>query len=145
MSSALVLSLTAAARFETRWQPERRAALATEGLHKQTFPAHCDLAVVGGGWGGAYLAWRLAVDTQTVDASKVCVFEGNGRAGGRIFSVRGLPHFGDLAIDVGGYRFQESQKLPADLVFHALKLPTACYDFSCQAACEGVNCYVIKD
>ena len=72
-------------------------------------------AVVGAGWGGSYLAWRLSVDTQTVNASGVCVFEGNGRVGGRIFSVRDLPHFGDLTVDVGGYRFQETQKLPADL------------------------------
>ena len=49
--SALLLSLTTAARFETRWQPERRAALANEGLQKQAFPKHCNLAVVGGGWG----------------------------------------------------------------------------------------------
>jgi hypothetical protein len=111
----------------------------------QPFPSHCDLAVVGAGWGGAYLAYRLAVDTKTVDASKVCVFEANGRVGGRIFSVHDLPHFGDLAIDVGGYRFQEVQKLPGDLVFNALKLPTACYDWDCAASCEGTTCYVIKD
>ena len=107
--------------------------------------------MVGAGWGGAYLAWRLSVDTKTSDASNVCVFEAKGRVGGRIRHIflRDLPHFGDLTVDVGGYRFQETQKLPADLVFSALKLETACYDYSCQANCEGTvssaTCHVIKD
>ena len=51
-----------------------------------------------------------------------------------------------LAVDVGGYRFQESQLLPAQLVWKALELPTTCYDYGCQAECEGPqNCYVIKE
>jgi len=37
------------------------------------------------------------------------------------------------------------QRLPADLVWGALKLPTACYDWKCQAQCEGTTCHVIKD
>lgn len=133
----------AAVGFQSRWDASlgRTRSLATP----PAYPQHCDLAVVGAGWGGAYLAWRLSVDTNTVDASKVCVFEANGRVGGRVFSVRDLPHFGDLTVDVGGYRFQETQKLPADLVFSALKLETACYDYSCQANCEGTVCHVIKD
>jgi len=136
---------TSATRFQSKWRPDLQRAVAVDHEAPTRFPAHCDLAVVGAGWGGAYMAWRLSVDTKTVNASNVCVFEANGRVGGRIFSVRDLPHFGDLAIDVGGYRFQEVQKLPADLVFSALKMPTACYDWSCQAECEGVKCYVIKD
>jgi len=133
----------ATANFQSRWNGLDAAAAPSAGGR---FPSHCDLAVVGAGWGGAYLAWRLSVDTQTVNASSVCVFEANGRVGGRIFSVHDLPHFGDLAVDVGGYRFQETQKLPADLVFSALKLPTTCYDYGCQGGCEGSqNCYVIKD
>jgi protoporphyrinogen oxidase len=62
----------------------------------------CELAVVGAGWGGVYAAWRLAIDTKTIPARGVCVFEANGRVGGRVFSVRDLPHFGELTIDVGG-------------------------------------------
>jgi hypothetical protein len=58
---------------------------------------------------------------------------------------QGLPNFADITVDVGGYRFQESQKLPADLVWKALELPTTCYDWKCAQACEGVTCYVIKD
>lgn len=67
-----------------------------------SLPTHCELAVVGAGWGGVYAAWRLAIDTKTISARGVCVFEANGRVGGRVFSVRDLPHFGELAIDVGG-------------------------------------------
>jgi len=130
--------------FRTNWQPHLQAATADEAVNV-TRPTHCKLAVVGAGWGGAYLAWRLAVDTTTVNASDVCVFEANGRVGGRIFSVHGLPNFADITVDVGGYRFQESQKLPADLVWKALELPTTCYDWKCAQACEGVTCYVIKD
>ena len=83
----------------------------------------CELAVIGAGWGGVYFAWRLAVDAKLMNASSVCVFEANGRAGGRIFSIHGLPQFAVLAVDVGGYRFQETQRLPADLVWSALELP----------------------
>ena len=135
------------AAFKTRWQPSLRTGAADASLANAdaAMLSHCSLAVVGAGWGGAYAAWRLAVDTSTIDASKVCVFEANGRVGGRIYSLRGLPGFADLAVDVGGYRFQETQKLPADLVWNALKLATACYDWNCTAQCEGTTCYVIKD
>ena len=130
--------------FRTRW--DGRRAVAVESLANTALPTHCDLAVVGAGWGGAYLAWRLAVDTDYVAANRTCVFEANGRVGGRVYSVHDLPHFGDLAVDVGGYRFQESQLLPAQLVWKALELPTTCYDYGCQAECEGPqNCFVIKD
>lgn len=45
-----------------------------------------------------------------------------------------------------GYRFQETQRLPADLVWSALEMPTACYDFECHGECEGPqNCYVLRD
>ena len=130
--------------FRTRW--DGRRAVAVESKADIALPTHCDLAVVGAGWGGAYLAWRLAVDTDYVAANRTCVFEANGRVGGRVYSVHDLPHFGDLAVDVGGYRFQESQLLPAQLVWKALELPTTCYDYGCQAECEGPqNCYVVKD
>ena len=131
--------------FRSRWRPDLGFAVADATALPDALPAHCRLAVVGAGWGGAYFAWRMAVDTKTVDAKDVCVFEANGRVGGRIYSIHGLPNFADLAVDVGGYRFQQTQKLPADLVWKALKLPTQCYDWQCAANCEGTTCYVIKD
>ena len=60
-----------------------------------SFTFQTRLAVVGAGWGGAYIAWRMAVDTKALNATDVCVFEANGRVGGRIYSVRGLPGFAD--------------------------------------------------
>ena len=144
--SAPTTAMEHAASFRARWNPASATAIAPAALDSQEqYPDHCSLAVVGAGWGGAYAAWRLAVDTQTVDASKVCIFEANGRVGGRIYSIHGLPHFADLAVDVGGYRFQETQRLPADLVWSALKLPTTCYDWQCAQQCEGTTCYVLKD
>ena len=143
MAALLVATAMATEEFRTTWPAATCSA--AHNVEEAPFPKHCKLAVVGAGWGGAYTAWRLAVDTSTIDAKDVCVFEANGRVGGRIYSLHGLPHFADLAVDVGGYRFQQTQRLPADLVWSALKMATACYDWKCAANCEGTTCYVIKD
>ena len=42
----------------------------------------CDLLIVGGGPGGVYAAWRLAVDTATLPGPSICVFERAARVGG---------------------------------------------------------------
>jgi len=88
----------------------------------------------------------IAIDNSSLlGPSDVCVFEASSRVGGRVLSIRDLPGMGDLTIDAGGYRFIETDLLPAQLVWDALKLPTACYDYNCSAQCQGSNCYVIKD
>lgn len=135
-----------AARFRAEWRGGRAGAPAAAAA--RPLPAHCGLAVVGAGWGGVYFAWRAAVDSGAVAAAgDVCVFEANGRVGGRVFSVHGLPGLEDLALDVGGYRFIEDDKLPAQLVSDALRLPTTCYDYSCQAACHNGSgvCHIMRD
>ncbi len=154
--------------FRAQWRPERGEALSDAALRQARAPLHavssavsssassavssaassakhCDLAVIGAGWGGAYFAWRLAVDTHTVDASNVCVFEANGRVGGRVYSVRGLPGMQDMSIDVGGYRFIESDKLSSQLVWDALKLPSACYDWACKNSTKPYGSHILKD
>lgn len=137
--------------FQAKWRPDLGEAVADAAIevNSQGAPSHCKFAVIGAGWGGAYAAWRASIDTNTIDPSDVCVFEAMGRVGGRVYSVRNLPGLGDLVIDAGGYRFSEAQLLPAQLVWDALKLPTACYDFNCSAQCETFdgkhNCHVIKD
>ena len=68
----------------------------------------CELAIVGGGPGGLYTAWRLAVDTKTVKPSDICVFERAERVGGRTFSVRNQGTKKDLVVDLGAYRFCRS-------------------------------------
>jgi len=153
MLTLLPNSSASAWRFQAKWRPELGEMISDAALEQRRNPSllrdepmHCDLAVVGAGWGGAYFAWRMSIDTDTVDPSNVCVFEANGRVGGRIFSIRGLPPAPDLALDAGGYRFIETDLLPAQLVWDALRLPTACYDWQCAGGCEGSgNCYVIKD
>jgi len=107
------------------WRSDTRTAVAdafVESVHNGDEIPTCDLAVVGAGWAGAYFAWRLAIDAGEVDAARVCVFEANGRVGGRIFSVRDLPSLDGLSLDVGGYRFIEIDALPADLVWNGLKV-----------------------
>ena len=96
-------------------------------------PASCDFAVVGGGWAGIYAAWRVAVDAKLLPAHKVCVLEASDRFGGRTYTVREdrTPFVDGLNVDIGAYRFAFEQHLPADLIRHALKLPTACYMPSC--------------
>ena len=65
----------------------------------------CELAIVGAGPGGVYTAWRLAVDTKTVAASSICIFERAERVGGRTFSVYNQGTKKDLTVELGAYRF----------------------------------------
>ena len=75
-----------------------------------------------------YTALRL-VDTGTVAASAICIFEMTGRVGGRIMSLRGLGPEEDLVVD--------RRRLPHMARVHAyrprphhhyLGLPVHCYD-----------------
>eukprot|EP01047_Picozoa_sp_COSAG01_P012102 COSAG01_NODE_538_length_15761_cov_8.160388_6_plen_523_part_00 len=82
--------------------------LAAAGAEEVPAPQHCSLAVVGAGWGGAYFAYRMCVDTDTIDCSDVCVFEANDRLGGRAYSEpieeEGVEE--PLMMDVGPYRLR---------------------------------------
>ena len=75
-----------------------------------------------------YTALRL-VDTGTVAASAICIFEMTGRVGGRIMSLRGLGPEEDLVVDVGAYRtWPEYTPITHALVTDYLGLPVHCYD-----------------
>lgn len=88
----------------------------------------CELAVVGAGPGGLYTALRL-VDTGTVAASDICIFEMSGRVGGRIYSLRGFGPDADLVVDVGAYRsWPEYTPITHALITEYLGLPVHCYD-----------------
>mmetsp|Transcript_86494 Transcript_86494/g.253157 ORF Transcript_86494/g.253157 Transcript_86494/m.253157 type:complete len:521 (-) Transcript_86494:147-1709(-) len=91
----------------------------------------CKVGIVGAGWGGIYVSWRLGVDTGPekggVDAKDICIFEAYGRPGGRTYDT----HVSDYLVDVGAYRFAGDMHLPADLIETALKLPSVCYDPTC--------------
>ena len=56
--------------------------------------------------------------------------------------MSGLPGMDDLVIDVGGYRFPETDLLPAELVWNKLKLPTSLYG-NCES--PDTECYKIAD
>mmetsp|Transcript_16142 Transcript_16142/g.24248 ORF Transcript_16142/g.24248 Transcript_16142/m.24248 type:complete len:295 (-) Transcript_16142:8-892(-) len=138
--------------FRGTWHEDGRIICDAAQEQKELEPHHCRIVVVGAAWSGVYFAWRLAVDSGVVNASEVCIFEASGRVGGRVDSVRGLPSLGDLVIDLGGYRFIETDLLPAQIVWKALDLPTSCYDYHCRPpasegnGCEGAaNCFVIRD
>lgn len=97
----------------------------------------CDVSVVGAGWAGAYLAWRLSADVSGFKDSvheagaagvrAVCLFEAYRRPGGRTYSVR----IGDYVVDAGAYRFAGDMHLPADLI-RALGFLRNCYDPTCK-------------
>ena len=75
-----------------------------------------------------YTALRL-VDTGTVAASAICIFEMTGRVGGRTMSLRGLGPEEDLVVDVGAYRtWPEYTPIAHALITDYLGLPVHCYD-----------------
>lgn len=61
-------------------------------------PDHCKVVIIGGGIGGAYTAWRLAVDSKAVAGRDVCLFEAADRFGGRILTVSDVPGFEGLTV-----------------------------------------------
>ena len=110
--------------------------------HSHSIDKHgdeCEISIAGAGWGGVYFAWRLAVDTQKVDARKICIFEANSRIGGRVYSVNAqVEDIGELTVDVGAYRFKTTDHLPSDLIQKRLLMAHKCYDYNC----EGNGCSV---
>ena len=89
-----------------------------------------DVAIVGGGIGGIYTAWRLATSPLAGDAArwagptgklKIAVFEGSDRIGGRLLSATppGMPN---TVCEIGGMRYVSSQVLVRSLVENKLQL-----------------------
>lgn len=66
-------------------------------------------AVIGGGMGGVYSAWRLAADDQTsVNASDVALFEMSDRLGGRLMTYH-FPGMPNTVTELGGMRLVSTQ------------------------------------
>lgn len=97
-----------------------------------------DVAIVGGGVGGCYLAYRLACAAAADvrpgsrlarlledrrDGLTVALYEGGERIGGRLWSVC-LPGAPSVAADLGGMRFGDESPLVIDLVRHLGLQPT---------------------
>lgn len=80
-----------------------------------------DYAVIGGGIGGVYSAWRLK---QAKPEARVALYEYSDRIGGKLFSVAlpGMPH---VYAELGGMRYiPASQPLVTFLIERELELPT---------------------
>jgi monoamine oxidase len=77
-----------------------------------------DVAVVGGGMGGLYSAWRLlTAPSAGGHPLRLTVFEGGNRIGGRLLSLipPGMPH---TRCELGGMRFMSRHVLVSELVEH---------------------------
>jgi len=81
------------------------ASCSAEGSRENAADLTCDVAIVGGGVGGAYMAFRLAPTL----GERVCLFEKEAELGGRMRdeSVEGS----DARIGTGARRVMENQKL----------------------------------
>lgn len=77
----------------------------------------CDVAVVGGGVSGIYVAWRLLTANSSTKAQSVSLFEASDRIGGRMHSTTppGAPH---LRAEMGAMRFPTTHKIVAGIVQH---------------------------
>jgi hypothetical protein len=86
------------------------AALSGMALADEADAMHCSVTVVGGGWGGAYFAYRMCVDSEAVPCEEVCVFEANQRFGGRAYStpINEEGVLEPLSVDVCAYRMRLS-------------------------------------
>ena len=97
----------------------------------------CDVAIVGGGPGGIYFAWRLL---KSGSDKSVCIYERSDRFGGRIYSLRKQGPKEDLVVDMGAYRYAPEPyvepnstwyvytPLLGGLIDTELKLPSVSYE-----------------
>lgn len=81
-------------------------------------PIECDVAVVGGGPGGLYAAWRLR---HTQPSLSIAIFEATSRVGGRVRTLN-TPDI-PFTMDIGAMRFLREQVFVNALVKY-FQLPT---------------------
>jgi lysine 2-monooxygenase len=73
-------------------------------------------AIVGGGMGGVYSAWRLATaPDRKIPARGIHLYEMSDRIGGRLYTVTlpGMPH---VRLELGGMRIMKSQPIIWSLI-----------------------------
>jgi monoamine oxidase len=73
-----------------------------------------DVAIIGGGASGTYMAWRLAQERPDLRAQ---LFEASGRIGGRLHSMA-FPQAPQLVCELGGMRFLDAHRHVSGLVRH---------------------------
>jgi hypothetical protein len=130
---------------------QRLAALAAAAAAASASPSptsapleSCAFAVVGGGAGGVYAAYRLATAAEhAVDPSEICVFERLPHVGGRTYTMHDQGPRHDLQVDLGATVFCDCLPVSEDcghcngmqtplmkgVIQTALKLPTARYRY----------------
>ncbi|KDM89889.1 flavin monoamine oxidase family protein [Photobacterium galatheae] len=74
---------------------------------------HYDVAIIGAGVSGVYSAWQLK---QQFPGKRIAVFEGSGRIGGRLLSVK-APGVDNMVAELGGMRILDATRQP---LIHAL-------------------------
>ena len=104
----------------------------------------CAFAVVGGGAGGVYAAWRLATASERpIAANRICVFERLAHVGGRTYTLRNQGPQADLQVDLGATVFCDCQPVSDEcgqcngmqtplmkgVIQEALQLPTVRYRY----------------
>jgi monoamine oxidase len=82
-----------------------------------------NVAVVGGGIGGAYAAWRLQTDPR-YGATSIHLFEASGRIGGRLESLT-PPGAPELRAEFGGMAFTSRHTFVYGLVTKVFQLATS--------------------
>jgi len=99
----------------------------------------CDIALVGAGTGGLYMALRL-IEEKKVTGAGLCVFEATERVGGRIYSLRGMGPDKDLSVDIGGYRtWPRFTPVTHELITKKLGIPMGCYENELEGGCLKYN------
>lgn len=80
-----------------------------------------DIAIIGGGVGGTYSAWRLINSNTGSSRQQIDLYEMSDRIGGRLYSLilPGMPH---VPAELGGMRFFPTHAMVRELV-NLLKLP----------------------
>jgi monoamine oxidase len=82
------------------------------------------IVIVGAGVSGLYAAWRLCIDTQTVDPNDIIILEQSNRTGGRLYTQTlnqidpALPSDSSVRAELGGMRILNYNLYTYSLALH---------------------------
>lgn len=96
-----------------------------------------DYAIIGGGIGGVYSAWRLK---QAYPDKNVVVFEFSDRIGGRLLSVE-FDKVPNMKAELGGMRYLPDQHKIVDHLVQVLNLPARPFPMGSNGDPDGLNNY----
>lgn len=102
----------------------------------------CQHNIVGAGIGGLYSAFQL-INTSTVAADKICIFEKNQRIGGRIFSLK--DDQGNFIADMAAASFYRGGEPIIESLVDAFGLNFTCYNYLHPACRDGKGYRYLRD